>query len=217
MKNIFNNCKNLKNTLKRLLLFSPILVIIVGVNYFVDPVNLFHGEQYVKGIANYLLKGKNVTNVYNSTLDERLLQKYFIEKLKECPDIVVLGSSTIFLINSTFFNNNTLINNGVGGASIEDILAIYRLYEKKGFRPNKIILGLDPWLLNDNNGLKMWKTLSLEYFEMLKELGSYNKELSQSTAVPEKWKEIVSISYFKTSIDFLFAHKSKKYFPTDKI
>lgn len=119
----------MKKVIKKLLLFSPVLFGVAGVNYFVDPANLFHSTQYVKGITDYLLEGKNVTGIYNC--DDKLLQKYFIKGLKECPDIVVLGPSTTMGINSTFFNNKTLINSSLSSAFLEDILTIYRLYQKK--------------------------------------------------------------------------------------
>jgi len=205
----------LKKIIQKLLLFSPVLFVIAGVNCFVDPANLFNSKQYVKGIADYLLEGKNVTGIYN--YDYVLLQKYFITGLKECPDIVVLGPSTTMGISSVSFCPKTLINNSVASASLKELLAIYRLYEKKGFKPKKVILGLAPWFLSENNKNEQWKSLSLEYFEMLKELGINNKEVSQRTIIPGKYNQIFSISYFRASMNFLLNRKSKEYFPTDKI
>lgn len=184
---------------------------IVGINCFVD--------QYRKSIVGYLLKGKNVTNV-NVYDEERLLQKCFIKGLKECPDVVVFGSSRTMLISSEYFNSGTLINNGVGAASIEDILEIYRLYQKKGFKPKKIILGLDPWLLNDNHKATEWKKIGLEYLEMLKELGLSNEGISKKAIILENYHQVASVGHFRASLaefsSYLKNRINKKYLPTDK-
>lgn len=204
----------MKIFLKRLLYFIPIPLLIISVNYFEDPANLFN-DKYVLGIANYLAQGYNVTNVRDC--DERLLQKYFIEKMNECPTEIVLGPSTVQLINNSYSIEKHFINNGVGYASLEDYLAIFYLYEKKGCKIKKVLLGLAPCLLNDNNDLNRWKVLGNEYSiflnKILKNTVVINTEFRLHQYV--KFKELVSFSYFKTSLSFYFKKKvGKKYKPT---
>jgi len=137
-----------------------VLTILVSVNYFGDAAKLF-GSDYEKVIATILLNGKNVTNISN--YDERRLQKELIENLKKTPDIVILGSSRTMLINDEYFTEKFLLNNSVSGASIEDLISIYQIYKSKGMIPGKVIIGIDPWLFNENNNQSRWKTLEKEF------------------------------------------------------
>lgn len=191
----------MKEFIKKGLYFLPIPCIIILSNFFIDPAQLFDSK-YEKGIANYLVQGYNVTDVLN--YDERLLQRYFIEKMTTCPDTVILGASTIMLVNNQWSKN--AINNGVSGASLEDDLAIYYLYEKKGCKLNKVIVGLDPYILNDNHGQVRWKTLKNEYEELSNKLlkNSYSFNIESFVEKYEKYKQLLSISYFNISLDYFF-------------
>lgn len=188
----------MKLFLRRLLYFIPIPLIITSVNYFGDPANIFN-DKYVLNIANCLAQGEPVINV--SDCDERLLQKYLIEKLNECPTEIVLGPSTVQLINSGYSTEKHFINNGIIWASLEDYLSIYYLYEKKGCKIRKILLGLGPWLLNDNSNLNRWKVLEREYNIILSKLlnTAVNNPLSGLYQY-SKYKELFSLQYFKISL-----------------
>jgi hypothetical protein len=199
---------------KFLLWFIPIPVIVISVNYIIDPANLFNKE-YEKGIANYLVDGYNVTDVVN--YNERLLQKDFIKKMKDCPEVLALGSSRVMLINSKILNEKKFINNGVSGASIEDDLAIYYLYEKRGCKIKKVILGVDPWLLNDNNEQIRWKENQHEFFDFsnLKLKLNLNHPIEQYDYT--KYNELISSSYFQNSVYFFLKRFGKSYSPTKLI
>ena len=157
-----------KFILKLIMALAPILLFVISVNYFGDAAKLF-SKDYEKKIADQIIEGKNVTNINN--YNERLLNKYLINNSLFCPDILVIGSSRVMLLNSSDFKEQTFFNNGVSGASIQDLLAIYEMYEQKKCLPKKIIIGLDPWTLNINNGQSRWMTLNQEYFIL------YNHEL----------------------------------------
>jgi len=201
---------------KTLLYFIPIPIIIVVVNYFIDPANIFHPD-YEKGIADYLVTGKNVTNVVN--YNERMLQKYFIEKISSCPGTIVLGSSRIMQINSVIVKDENLINSGVSGASLQDLVSIYSLYEKKGCKIKKVILGLDPWILNENNTQERWKTLADDYYPFVKNKLNFVDEFHVKKPLFNigKYRELVSSSYFKTSLEYVFKGINKNYIPTNRI
>jgi hypothetical protein len=167
-----------------------VLIVLVSVNYFGDAAKLF-SSNYEKVIATILLNGKNVTNISN--YDERRLQKELIENLKKTPDIVILGSSRTMLINNEYFIDQFLLNNSVSGASIEDLISIYQIYKSKGMIPGKVIIGIDPWLFNENNNQSRWKTLENEYNEFFEKDLIFNDNLY-------KYKQLLSPSYFQSSI-----------------
>ena len=203
----------MKCLFSRLLYFLPIPVFFISINYFVDPANLFNNEIYEK-IVGHLTNGENVTNVPN--LDERLLQKLLIENLNECPEEIILGSSRIMLIGKTSdTQKEKYINNGVSGASIEDFFSILYLYEKKGCKIKKISLGIEPFLLNENNGQTRWKTLEFEFFELYNQLFTQKKR--SNSLISSKYNELFSFSYFKSSLEFLFSKNNKHIHPTTNI
>ncbi|GAP71789.1 hypothetical protein SAMD00024442_18_32 [Candidatus Symbiothrix dinenymphae] len=199
----------------RLLFFIPVPLLIVATNYFVDPANLFR-EGYESGIVDYWLQGYNVvTGIVN--YDERSLQRQYIEKMPECPTEIVLGSSRVFLIGQTMTGNDRLMNHGVSGASLEDLMAIYYLYEKKGCNQlHKVLIGLDPWLLNVNHGDTRWKTLKNEYNAFANILLKKGERLQFGASWSNfyKYAELFSLSYLKSSIAYLRAPKNPVYKPT---
>jgi hypothetical protein len=205
----------MKKFLTQLLFFVPMVLLIAGVNYFVDPANLFSEGKYEEGIAGYLTRGYHVTNVVN--YDERLLQKFFINELSQCPSEIVLGSSRVMLINESYAESGKLINNGVSGATLEDEMAIYDLYEKKGCRIQKVIIGVDPWILNDNHDQTRWTTLADECNEFTKKILHSSPLKPRGNSQFARYEELFSFSYFKTSLDYLIKGIDKKYQPTKLI
>ncbi len=180
----------------RKILFAalPVLAALIVVNYYGDAARLFDNN-YEKEIADILKSGKYVTNISN--YDERIFQKEVIKNFKSCPDVVILGSSRTLLIKPEYLENQPTFNNSVSGASIEDLVAIYQMYKARNMLPKKIILGIDPWTFNKNNGQKRWQSLMNEYYSFFNEkkdtkAGLYTKN--------KKYAELLSPSYFQSSL-----------------
>ncbi|MFA5072327.1 MAG: hypothetical protein WC539_00270 [Nitrospirota bacterium] len=196
---------------KLTLFVFPVLLLVVCANYFGDAGNLFSKTAEVR-IAEYLTEGYNVANMLN--IDERALQRNIIKLTKTAPAIVVLGSSTIMLIRSHYYNTNSFKNNGVSGASLEDIIAIYQMYKLKGSLPKKIVIGIDPWIFNKHSGQSRWKTLKMEYLSFF----SSKISLKESTVALDKFMQLFSPSYFQSSIKILLRKIKDKeepiFFPT---
>jgi hypothetical protein len=197
----------LKLLLLRLLLLLPLGALLVGVNYKVDPANLFSGGAYERGVAALLSRGQNVTNLRN--FDERLLQKCSIQMLPKRPPVLVLGSSRSMLIGTSLFPEGTLHNGAVSGGVLEDLLAVYQLYTARGWQPDTLIIGLDPWMFNANHGQERWKTLATEALVMRRALGAVADGaaegeglggLVQTGSTAAKLSELVSLSYFQEAI-----------------
>lgn len=182
----------MKKFIYKTTIFSVLtLLFLVSVNYWGDSAKIFH-PSYEKKIADIIFKNQNATNIIN--YDERILQKELINRLHTNPDVLILGSSRTMLINSTFFGEKKIINNSVSGASIEDLIAIYQIYNEKEILPKKIILGIDPWLLNENNGQIRWKSLEKEYASFSNERKEINKSILNN-----KFIQLFSFSYFQES------------------
>lgn len=192
--------------IKIIFISFPLLLILVSVNYFGDAARIFDSE-YEKQMSEIISDGNFVSNISN--YDERIFQKELIAIINDAPEIIVIGSSRTMLINSTHFRNQSFFNNSVSGASIEDIIALYQIYRDYDFSPQKIIIGIDPWLLNENNGQSRWK--SLEYFY---KKYYQNSEHESTTNLNYKYGELFSLSYFQASLKAmpkLFSGTSKPF------
>ncbi|HEY0771452.1 MAG TPA: hypothetical protein VGD31_14065 [Sphingobacteriaceae bacterium] len=194
--------------LMKLSVYLMFPVLIISVNYFADPANLFH-EDYESSIANNLMKGYNVTNVYNH--NERLLQKKLIKNNPLCPEEIALGSSRGMLLNKFISQSPSFFNNSMSGSVLEDNIAIYELYEQRGCPIKLVIISLDPWILNDNHGEKRWKSLEPEYNSFLSKL--YKERETEGFIFfnnYENYKQLLSFSYFKSSVRYLIKGIGRK-------
>jgi hypothetical protein len=188
-----------KMLVKRLLfVFLPISILaLVGVNYFLDGENLYF-NQYERIMARQILSGHNITNI--SKYNDRFFQKHVITKMKNCPEIAIFGSTRTMMINNFYFGNFTFFNHSLNGATIEDIITLIMLYDIKKCLPKKIVIGIDPWLLNEKNKQERWKYLAKEYNIALQKLGleSIVVDTGYIQKLPDK---LFSFSYFLTSIN----------------
>ena len=183
------------------LLSSPLLLIMVLVNYNEDPANLFTSTE--KKMVEIVNQGFFVTNLTN--YDERLHQLEFINALNYSPDVIILGSSRTMLINSNHFIDENLINNSVSSACINDIIAIYQIYKENNLQPKKIILGLDPWTFNENEIQVGWKSIG-PYYE---KFYTPSAPLTNWNSI-FKYKELFSLSYFQSGLQEIISPTHKK-------
>ncbi|MFA6548414.1 MAG: hypothetical protein WCT39_00585 [Candidatus Margulisiibacteriota bacterium] len=103
-------------------------------------------------------------------------------------------------------------------------MAIYWMYRKKGLIPAVVILGLDPWLLNKNNGQVRYESIAREYNEITGYiLGQNNGKNEVPFFLPAKYFELISPSYFQSSFWFWLKGLNEKkpeqgrFYPTSKI
>jgi competence protein ComGF len=196
----------------KLIYLVPVIFVVVLTNYNVDPANLFSNKRsnqdslsYELQILNNILEGYNVTNL--DTYDERVFNKKFIQSIVVAPETVILGSSRSQLINKDIFDCDQLINNSVTGATLEDIIALFNIYENNHLKPHKILLEISPWMLNDNNEQDRWSVLEDEYNSFLEKLDK-NEIDEKKILINPKYKELISFEYFQESINYL-RHKKE--------
>lgn len=193
----------------KLLLMSPIVLVIVMVNYKVDPANIYH-EDYESKAANLLLSGQNIVGMTN--YDERTLQEQIIMGSEECPNTVIIGSSRVMTLSDDVVEGmGSYQNHGVSGAGIMDYMGILGMYLERGWMPKRVIIGVDPWILNENNGDTRYQSI-IQYSDKLKkvietsETELLNKNWFDATVFGKKLQvitEIMSLSYFQSSLDYM--------------
>lgn len=195
---------------KLLIITLPVVFIIGGINYFIDPANIFFSKDYIKGIAAILSQGNNVDNISN--YDERLLQEQMVLQLKKTPDIIVLGSSRIMEVGSDFFPGKRVLNCGVSHANIKDLIAITGMLDSKGNLPKEIILNIDAGLVAEGYS-KEWESLKGYYSSFITQNVQTNILVNEPIPfnISKQLSSILSVEYFQAALDFVIKKKSKKY------
>lgn len=207
------------------LFFCIVLLVILGsvaaISYLVDPTGVFSENAYENEIATILLSGHNVGNIEN--YDERLLQRDLITRNTEKIDTIVIGSSRSMEISKASFGdpeimNTTFFNHGVSGCTVEDEIAILELYFEKGTSPKTVIIGVDPWILNSNNGQMSWTTLNSEYKNGTIRIGlnSSQPDSDRNTIsdTANRYASLLARPIVAESIKRTLMNKSS-YYPTD--
>lgn len=187
-------------------LLSLVILLIINVNYNVDPANLVHGNYYSMAIS--ILKSEFGV-VQTKNLDERTLKKELLKNVRSI-DNLILGSSRVMEIRNDFIEGN-IINAGVSGATIEDYIALYQVYSSSHTEsPKRVIIGVDPWIFNDNNNQNRWQELSNEFENGSLTLNShslqntiFNAEYLFQKIIPKSKQQMLSLSYFQASLDSL--------------
>ena len=192
--------------LKQILFFVSFFFLTISIiSYFGDAGAIFYLKDNYKYVAKNLLNNKFV--IIRVNLDERLLQKEIIENESILPETIVLGSSRVMQLSKNIAGGRSLMNNAVSGCSIEDIAAILNLYKTKfNALPKKIILGLDPWTLNINNGQNRYRSIEKNYNSFF----SYSDNFTQLKLLKYKLKEIIQLivpSYFSASIKSILSFR----------
>lgn len=193
------------------------------VNYLVDPANLFDASHSTEKDIALLLRQGNVGGVAN--YDERLTQKYRLatEPVTQ-PDFLIVGSSRSMQISSHTLHAN-ILNLSVSGASIEDYVAILEMARK--IPAKTVILGVDPWVLNVNNGQFAWKSLVVEYSKGVKKLKEVEASASSiegadGSNTGKKLLQLFNSEYTKASLlsllgRFKNTERSKPFLKTDDL
>lgn len=195
-----------------------ITILILSLNYFQDAGNqFFHKKSFEKNVVNALLNNFNVMICTN--YDDRSLKKAEINEINSKPKLLILGSSRTLSINSDLVEEQKFYNASVTGARLEDDIAIYYLFQKKGWNPNVIIISLDPWILYRNNDKMLWRLTFASEYKLAKEkfLNSHESTvfLNEIRGVFDKYTGLFSAYYLVASIEkFRFIHDLlKKKFP----
>ncbi|MEG1556906.1 MAG: hypothetical protein RR368_00580 [Oscillospiraceae bacterium] len=218
-----NKCKKKRIVafIAKLSVFAAIYSAMILTNYLVDPGALYHTRfagSREELIVDAVTSGKAVENV--DDINERLAKRYCVEKMGE-KHTIVLGSSRAALITAEAACDENLFNLSLSGAGLDDVVGIYGLYHMKYKAPARVIITLDPWLLNDNfSDARFAASLGDAYFYYLTEVLGYegvDKKLSDVSDIyidPDAKQsffsleakvrnQIFSVPYFQASVKAL--------------
>ena len=184
-----------------------IISLISFFNYKVDSSGIFGHSNYLSKAAKALTSGKMVAGLQN--IDDRLFQELIIRNLRVRNDVIAIGSSTTMHLRKGVISKDRInfFNHSLNGASLEDYIAIVGAYEvMHDYLPSTVILGVDPWVFNKNNGQGgRWKGLKKYYdYELDKIYGEGLNSTNNSniTINAIKWKQLINFDYTVSNIKF---------------
>lgn len=189
----------IKSTLFALIVVGSMAVL----NYAIDPARLFTSRDYERTIAEHFLRGEDLAEI--ADYDERLVQKFYVEKLVRPPEVLILGSSRSMQMSSKSFPGSSFYNASVTGPTLEDHIAIYGLYASSKKLPKSVIMCLDPWMLTNQSGWDRWKSLYREYVVGAQHAGLDARYSARADLYYRlrRFASLLSPNYFQTSLAML--------------
>jgi hypothetical protein len=180
--------------------FFLLLAGIALFNYTVDAACLYSRIQVLERITDDVLSGKIIAG--NPVFQYRFFQRLVIEKRKDIPGTIVIGSSRSMVVRAPYLalDPSSFFNHSVPSATLNDYIALLGCYREKRALPETIILGIDPFVFDEGtNRSKKWKPLMGSYYYLLSLMNEQNspvhyfKELL--TAKAEKALQLLSYNY----------------------
>ena len=182
---------------------AVIYLTIFGINYYVDPANLFH-DSVIGDMVEKLSDGNIIENP--GDIDEGQFVEQYAHSLSEAPDLLVLGSSRIMYLPWEEINDDPFIG-GLSGSYLGDYYGVVGIFESSVGLPGNIVIGVDPWAFY-TDALSGRHTSISEYAKYEKELvdtGNSNIEPDVSANTGRKIRELFTFSYFQASIKSLYS------------
>lgn len=186
-----------KLVIKCLILIIVVYGIVVGINLMVDPANIYHAS-VIDDICSGLETHPAVEIV--GDFDEGDLIEKRVEKLGRTPETMVMGSSHVLYVDWQF---DDFLNVGMSGEFMDDYYATVGLLETYDRLPEKLVIGLEPYVFIDDLTLRQ-ESLE-EYMDKAHALAGGKKpqkKLLSGNRI-DRIKEACSFSYFQSSVKAL--------------
>ncbi len=171
---------------------------IVGVNYLIDPANLFH-ESVVGEMVEKLSEGNIIESP--GDVDEGQFVEKLVMSLDDAPNLLILGSSRIMYLPWEEVSDDPFIG-GLSGSYLGDYYEVIGIFESCVGLPENLVIGVDPWAFY-TDALSGRHTSIAEYAKYEKELvdnGSTNIDPDISSNDEKKFRELFTFAYFQSSV-----------------
>ncbi len=182
------------------------IVAVFPFNILVDSRAYFSVNPIARNGLDQLLNGKTIANP--DLHDSRARNRYLIKNREGKVDIIAVGSSrTVGLRREYITSEETFSNHAMSRAILEDYIGIVGGYKKfKDYIPSKVILGVDPWVFNVNNGAFQgdWELFQELYFFLIEEMGAEEENIHKGWNGPSTFQRLISVEYFYSNIVYLY-------------
>ena len=177
----------------------------VAFSAWIDPARLRPWPDDERAIANALLAGHYVTDVVN--FSDRAIEKLLAEGRARAPDVLAIGSSRIQMMPASAFPGAVFVNAGVAGAGLDDLLAVYALYDTTNRRPRRVVLNLDPWTTDGDDDASAWERIIPSHSAMLRRLGDAGPHWpSEGSAHLSALRRLAAPEYFRLAVFSLWRY-----------
>ena len=154
----------MNTTRKQLIIFFSFATLVLVPIYLINSRMNVGGVFSSQEIYELTLRQKQwQTLVSQDLFDQRQWIKGMIHGQRRCPEVLVLGSSTVGIISGDDFPTKDFLNAWVTGPTIEDYESIAQMMRENECHPKNILIGVDPWLFNKLEKSDRWKSL-LDYY-----------------------------------------------------
>lgn len=195
-------------SLKLAAITVPLLALVIGVNVYIDPANLLHDVS--RSVVQELLQRRHVA-LLKTNIGFGEIRHTFVAMSSEKADIAVIGSSRSLQIRSWMLPREAIFHNlSIPNSQIETHEALYDSLKRHNYLPKTVILCVDHWL---------FETIQAQNIAAAAQAHSGETSMFRLSAlaekiIPKQWLEVVSLSYFQSSLAFWRTNKSPKQFYT---
>lgn len=177
---------------------------VAALNYFVDPSGIFRNSSGGPEIQLAKILADKSNALVGSNFDERIFQIFRTQVEKEFPPVIITGSSRTMPLGSRVLGVQSL-NMSVSAASLEDHVAL-AVAAKKMHGPKVFLLGVDPWVFNENLGPTGWRIIRDQYDAASSTVGITG--IPRNGGWDNKFLQLINYDYTKASLNLLF-HPTK--------
>jgi hypothetical protein len=170
----------------------------VAFSMWIDPARLVAPRSAEREIARVLAAGGNVTDVAN--YDDRAIERYLAPLRPERAEVLVLGSSRMQPMPASAFDGKRFVNGAMQAGVLDDVFGVYGLYDVAGRRPNRVVLGVDPWT-ESWEGAAAWGALADERAMVMRRVGIPVSPARERLAlVTRKARTLATPEYFRLAL-----------------
>ena len=185
--------------LLRSLALACVAALPVAFSAWIDPARLLPWPDDERAIARALLAGHYVTDVVN--FNDRAIEQLLAEGRTRAPDVLAIGSSRIQALPASAFPGVVFVNAGVSGAGLDDMLAVYALYDTTTRRPRRVVLNLDPWSTDRDDDAPAWGRIASAHSAMRRRLGDAEPPWRTGSAVRmSALRRLAAPEYFRLAV-----------------
>ena len=191
------------------MVWIPLLAILAGTNYYVDPANIFHF--FVNDIAEALVAGNDVA-IYTPNNDERGLKVALIQSMPQHVECLTLGSSLTMGIRAEDAGTDSYYNLSASNFNYNDFMASFALLEKYGIEYDRVILCFDTSFFEEQNSLGMLNEQMMPYAHYMNDTIE-GEDVTMPDVDPlgvdsSRFEQLLSVTYFQASADFIMSSGS---------
>jgi hypothetical protein len=173
------------------------LAAIAITNSWVDPAGI---DTYDDIAALTRAQRENSLIVSPDLFDQRAWTKTRLEGKDGCPELLLLGSSTIGPWSSAFTPGKRVLNAWLGGPMVEDFEAISNVLREIGCAPERVVLSVDPWLINPSVTNSRWMSLFEDYLSYHQGNDPWRRLVSRASRQWDRFKERLSFEATRESL-----------------